>query len=219
MWGRGPPPSPCAPITGGCTAHCQHPPLDAVKSMATVKLIWVLGGGKPLVRMGRWREDPPLPPHLPGPHGRCAPTHSSHSWNPTGATATTAWMGASRLTRPGCSPGMCGRTPRRRTAVSPMGTAGSAGRGPRTTPRAHPALTVPEFRYFFFFIFFRGFTTCRRQRMWGTAARSTQRCTPGAVTPVGDPWGGGAGPKGAERGWLQWGYSTHLHAPSSPHRR
>lgn len=99
MWGRGPPPSPCAPITGGCTAHCQHPPLDAVKSMATVKLIWVLGGGKPLVRMGRWRGTPRSPhtsqvhmgdvpqPTAPTPGTPPGPPPPPHGWEHHGSPA------------------------------------------------------------------------------------------------------------------------------------
>lgn len=64
--------------------------------------------------------------HCP-PRRRCAPAHGSHSWSPPRATITScapAWTRASRLTRPGCSPGTCGQTPQRRTAGSPVGTAG-----------------------------------------------------------------------------------------------
>lgn len=78
------------PVPGpkGGAACCQRSPLDAVKSMATVKLIWVLGGRKTLLRMGRWRRssialhagDAPQPtgPTLgapPGPPSPAAPLH------------------------------------------------------------------------------------------------------------------------------------------------
>lgn len=50
------------------------------------------------------------------------------------------------------------------------------------SPPLHiPILTVPEFRYFFFLIFFRGFTTCRDGRREKGAASHRDRRPQGAV--------------------------------------
>lgn len=73
-------------------------------------------------------------------------------------------------------------------------------------PCAHAALTVPEFRYFFFFIFFRGFTTCGKGEDAGRCKMEHPEVRGGAVTPVGDSWGcsmeslGSVGPKGGRVG-------------------
>ena len=72
-------------------------------------------------------------------------------------------------------------------------------------PRTPPVLTVPEFRYFFFFIFFLGFTT------WGGVEGScsprepqhpgAQWGTAGTVMPQGAAWGG-CGTQGCSLGTL-----------------
>lgn len=62
------------------------------------------------------------------------------------------------------------------------GTQGRNCQLPLCPPSPHILiLTVPEFRYFFFFIFFRGFTTCRDERRGKGAACHRDRRPQGAL--------------------------------------
>lgn len=93
---------------------------------------------------------------------------------------------------------------------------GTAAAAPPESPPHAPVLTVPEFRYFFFFIFFLGFTT------WGADGSCSPQGTPGCrgapwvgVTPRGAAQGTVA-PRGARQGLLHLGCSSGTLGTTAP---